>query len=1061
MTHRNIFKTAVLSAVLLAGGCSAYDDSALWNDVDKIYNDLTAIAGELETTNAQLQMLSAVARGGVITDITTDADGRHVISWKGEDNVEHTVTVATKDDVLDAPLLGTKEEGGVLYWTMTYKGKTDYLTDVDGSKIPVSGRVPEFAVDKDGYWLLNGLPLKDASGNPIKSEGKSVSLISKVEPGDETVTFTLSDGSTVEAPLFGAFGIVLKSGETVLTGGLFTMEDSSSLTAELTFEVTGRNASETTVKVMKTVNLEASLTASTITLRWESGFEEGSFTLIAADTQDNVLVRNIRVVAADVAPQYRGIKTAEDWQKFVTAVNSGASLDRFRDSEGSIVLLSDVDFSGVSSIVPAGTAENPFSDTFDGKGFALKNISVTFDLSATAHCGIFGYALNATIRNLTVGSEGSTITADGSASTATGIRTVAGVLGYSDGCTVENCTNNCDVTTGILANTASGSTGIQVAGIAGFLKGNDNVKNCVNNGRIAAPAGRGGGIVATVNAATSTVDSCTNNGLVEDDAVGQFGGSENTGVKRMGGIAGGNAGVITSCVNNGNVRTYLKSRTGGFVGHNTGTIQKCTNNGTVSGEMSANGDHGPGWACGYSNQKSKVTANKGYGKVNDIPSMYTNALAYKVSTYFDTEENSVDWTLDEYYEWTETESKTLNPGVTYHHYSCTYVPRHVHVLEIDMTSPSVEVTAAFADDIVPNPNANGNNNNGFNIRETLSQLCTRKRTEGQNIIAGINTGFFDSNDGIARGPHIEDGELVYANNSSVRASLTNHQWAFTVFDDGTSSCGKKSFGGSVSGPVGKVKAAGKEYEIYSVNDTILRHSSNTVNIYTSRYREIPHSAHPSITNPLAKNVFYVTAKYSSGKALVNRGYADAVVTGIFDGRTTPLAKAPYLTDPLEVGIVFPASQASEIVSALKVNDVISLRTDMTVGGLTKPILTQCSTMYQFMVNGTDASNTAGSTSTNITTHDPVTIVTVNQENTKVWLIEVDGRQDWYSMGLKSYEMYRIAKKVGGYNMTRFDGGGSSTMWVYDSAASSGSVVNSVSDSKGERSCMNYILLRAK
>ena len=37
-------------------------------------------------------------------------------------------------------------------------------------------------------------------------------------------------------------------------------------------------------------------------------------------------------------------------------------------------------------------------------------------------------------------------------------------------------------------------------------------------------------------------------------------------------------------------------------------------------------------------------------------------------------------------------------------------------------------------------NANGNDNNGFCIRETLSQLCARKRTEGQNILAGINHG---------------------------------------------------------------------------------------------------------------------------------------------------------------------------------------------------------------------------------------------------------------------------------------------------------------------------------
>ena len=59
------------------------------------------------------------------------------------------------------------------------------------------------------------------------------------------------------------------------------------------------------------------------------------------------------------------------------------------------------------------------------------------------------------------------------------------------------------------------------------------------------------------------------------------------------------------------------------------------------------------------------------------------------------------------------------------------------------------------------------------------------------------------------------------------------------------------------------------------------------------------------------------------------------------------------------------------------------------------------------------------------------------------------------------ELFRIAKKLGGYNATRFDGGGSSTMWVYDSATGKGGVVNSVSDPKGERSCMNYILLRRK
>ena len=58
-------------------------------------------------------------------------------------------------------------------------------------------------------------------------------------------------------------------------------------------------------------------------------------------------------------------------------------------------------------------------------------------------------------------------------------------------------------------------------------------------------------------------------------------------------------------------------------------------------------------------------------------------------------------------------------------------------------------------------------------------------------------------------------------------------------------------------------------------------------------------------------------------------------------------------------------------------------------------------------------------------------------------------------------MARVAKKLGGYNMTRLDGGGSSCMWLYDASAGKGGLVNRPSDSKGERSCMNYIILRKK
>ena len=93
--------------------------------------------------------------------------------------------------------------------------------------------------------------------------------------------------------------------------------------------------------------------------------------------------------------------------------------------------------------------------------------------------------------------------------------------------------------------------------------------------------------------------------------------------------------------------------------------------------------------------------------------------------------------------------------------------------------------------------------------------------------------------------------------------------------------------------------------------------------------------------------------------------------------------------------------------------------------------------------------------------DPKTFPVVSQDKKTLWLVQVDGRQGWYSCGICPDEMVVLAKKLGGYNMTNVDGGGSSVMWVYDSAAGKGQVVNSVSDSKGERSCLNYMLVKVK
>ena len=126
------------------------------------------------------------------------------------------------------------------------------------------------------------------------------------------------------------------------------------------------------------------------------------------------------------------------------------------------------------------------------------------------------------------------------------------------------------------------------------------------------------------------------------------------------------------------------------------------------------------------------------------------------------------------------------------------------------------------------------------------------------MLAGINAGFFDSNDGFGRGMHIEEGEPVFINNQSVRKSLVNHTWAFTLFTDGTASCGKKEFSG-------KMEIAGKEYEYFSVNDTIVRNGSKTyyANLYTSRYKV---AVEAKATEALSKLASSTAATEAAAKA---------------------------------------------------------------------------------------------------------------------------------------------------------------------------------------------------
>ncbi|MBO6170256.1 MAG: phosphodiester glycosidase family protein [Bacteroidales bacterium] len=691
----------------------------------------------------------------------------------------------------------------------------------------------------------------------------------------------------------------------------------------------------------------------------------------------------------------RGIYTAEDLVGFSKATHGEGSIALYL-VDGVVKLMNDIDASSIKEWIPAGSQSNPLTYRFDGDGHTIKNVNWSVDLSKYPYAGLIGYAKGITIENLSFGSEGSRVEFKGTSAQAAQI---GGIVGTAISTKIEKVTNNATL---VMKENGGPGKNISIGGIAGYTDALSKLGNDMQN----------------------------------------FG-----------------------CVNNGNILVSVPCKEGGLVGHNDGVISKCTNNGAILGKIS--GILGPGWGCSYNKVRENFTGNTGAGHVGDYDKYASNPSAapsdailnsmMNASAGYEIEDNHIDWTAESYYDWDVVESIPLHSGATYTHYSFSLVPRHMHVLEIDLSDPGIELSSAVADDVFPNPNGNGNNNNGYNIRETLSQLCTRKRNQGQAILAGTNCCFFDSNNGISRGFHVEDCEPVYINNPSVVNRLVNHSWCFAVYTDGTAACGKKAF-------TGKLRTGGTEHPFYSVNDTTLRHSSpsvSPVNLFTSRYVRVPHAAHPKLVNDLARDVLYIICEYSSEPMKVNAGYASAKVVSMIDGRKSLISELPYISQKNRVGIAASGSAASKLES-VKVGDTVELRCDITVEGhASTPILALESTMFQIMDKGKDGTSTIPVTNQSITNYDPLTFPVVSEDGKKVWLVEIDGRQLWYSMGVKAYEMYRIARKLGGWSVTRMDGGGSSAMWVWNPTTSRGGLVNRPSDSKGERSCLTYMILREK
>ena len=228
-------KCLIFFAVLWLFGACSYDDNELWDKVGDLDRRLSTVEEQLNRLNDQISQLRTLAEaleGAKFIVSYTETDNGCTITFSDGETIEisNGKDGVTSDDI---PIIGIRNDQGVWYWTVTLNGRTDYLTDDSGNRIPVTGNdgepgapgqpgdagvTPLMGVDAEGFWTVDygsgPVRITDPEGKPIPVTGSGTdSLFASVKVEGNCVVFTLRNGTVFTVPLRLDVDILLPEGE--------------------------------------------------------------------------------------------------------------------------------------------------------------------------------------------------------------------------------------------------------------------------------------------------------------------------------------------------------------------------------------------------------------------------------------------------------------------------------------------------------------------------------------------------------------------------------------------------------------------------------------------------------------------------------------------------------------------------------------------------------------------------------------------------------------------------------------------------------------------------------
>lgn len=364
-------------------------------------------------------------------------------------------------------------------------------------------------------------------------------------------------------------------------------------------------------------------------------------------------------------------------------------------------------------------------------------------------------------------------------------------------------------------------------------------------------------------------------------------------------------------------------------------------------------------------------------------------------------------------------STVVRQGILYKRIIDPKGPWRIHILQIDLSIPHLEIGSAKAGDKL------------FG-REKMSSIVQRKTTKGRSVVAAINADFFDLKTGENDNNMIVDNEFVKATHvkGSQFDKFTNIHSQFGTTATMRPLIDRLEFDGTI------IWKNGLKAILSGVND---RPASNSFVLFNHYYG-------PSTpTDTLKMSIKELPLK----EIEMNHDTLCAIVSGVFNSGGTPLSTGMLVLAGYSVE--FPPSLLNERIGDT-VRIVLHFKPDRgkirtLVGGWPRIVL--------------DGRNIAASADSiegtfprfSITRH-PRSGVGFSADSTTLFFFAVDGRRE-SGVGMSLVEFADLMISNGVYQGLNLDGGGSTTLVI------DGKVVNTPSDATGERPVANCLLLYSR